>query len=800
MRFKMNVLCKLFFVVLSYFSFGNLVEAEVYEGKIELREYVNNVYIKKHYDESSWRYETSKFIRRSEDNAFLYCLQIFNAVDSNQTYHVVKENYSNVLNISKDNWERIRLLAYYGYGYDNHTDDRWYSITQVLIWKTLFPETDIYFTDTLNGKRNDELFKTEINELESLVSLHNTYPKLKTDEKIYINKTTIIEDTNQVLNNYKIVEMHNIDAKIENNSLILNANTVGNAKIKLLKKDNFYSDNPIVYYSDKSQNVLKVGSYDPIELEFEFNIIGAKVEIYKKDNLTGNFPQGNASLSGAIYGIYDSETNKLINTLTTNDKNYAISDYLPYLGSYYLQEISPSEGYNLDSTKYYFNVDKDNLNISLSVYEEVIKKHFEITKILGTKKTEIVTPEVNVLFGIYDNNDNLIFEKYTDNNGKIIFELPYGEYILRQLTVSQGYEKIEDYAFKVIDNQSETLIFSNAPIQAKVKIIKTDQNGNTLALKDIKFKIKNIDTNEYVCQTLYLNEDDECIFKTNENGIILTPYPLAYGNYQIEEVDQKITNYVWNSKPLKFTIDENSSDIIELKFSNSEVRGKIEIIKNGEKLILENNNYTYESIKLANVKFNLYDENGNKIDTLITNSSGYATIDNLKLGKYFLKEVLSSKNNTVDPKYYSIDLSYEDQYTPVVEKKLIMNNYLGKGTVKILKTDSISKQPLSNVQFNLYTTDNKLIYSGITNNNGELIINNLYYEKFYIIEENVPLNYRLNSEKIYFEINKNNKFISINVENDRIVNPETYDNISEYIIIFFISFFSLFVIIFIKKY
>ena len=47
------------------------------------------------------------------------------------------------------NGERISLLAYYGYGYEGHSDQKWYAITQVMIWRTTNPESDIYFTDTL---------------------------------------------------------------------------------------------------------------------------------------------------------------------------------------------------------------------------------------------------------------------------------------------------------------------------------------------------------------------------------------------------------------------------------------------------------------------------------------------------------------------------------------------------------------------------------------------------------------------------------------------------------------------------
>ncbi len=82
--------------------------------------------------------------------------------------------------------------------------------------------------------------------------------------------------------------------------------------------------------------------------------------------------------------------------------------------------------------------------------------------------------------------------------------------------------------------------------------------------------------------------------------MLITPYPLNSGDYELEEVDQRINGYLWNSEPLRFSINEKSNiissddfdKILELRFTNKEVKGAIEIKKTGEKVVIENGKYT----------------------------------------------------------------------------------------------------------------------------------------------------------------------------------------------------------------
>ena len=456
------------------------VKAETYTGQaIWPSEFISNIYVKKVKPNGYAKYQQMQFIRRSEDNKFVYCLQPYTDIDNNLPYYeVARDDYAKVLNFTEEQWYRVSLLAYYGYQYNengyDHTAKKWYAITQVMIWRTTNPESDIYFTDTLNGNRISS-YNDEMAEMEKLIANHYTIPKFESNLSLPLGSSTTLTDTNNVLNNYKISSSENVTATISGNTITLTATGIGEAKVNLTKKTTKYETNPIVYFSNHSQNVFRVGNYDPVNTNIKLEVFGGKVEINKLDSKTQtNTPQGQGTLKGAVYGVYNT-SGDLITKLTTNENGYAISDYLPSVGEFIIKEITPSNGYTLDKNTYRIIVDKDNLLASVNVLEKVISGELEITKVYASAETQILLPEVGIKFGIYDKSDKLIKEVITDNNGKIKGTLPFGEYTLKQLTTTPGYEYADDYKFN-IDTDGEEIkeVISNAEITAKLKVIKID--------------------------------------------------------------------------------------------------------------------------------------------------------------------------------------------------------------------------------------------------------------------------------------------------------------------------------------
>lgn len=716
-----------------------------------------------------------------------YCIEpgitYLDVADGSYTVHTNTSQFSQMTGLSEEVLHKLELISYYGYGYNGDKSDENYMATQMLIWNTISPKS----VKIISGEQS--VINSKINTITKNVenALERPSFSYKTVEVVLGEETSII-DTKNVLNGFKVSNCQNCQATIEDNTLKVTATSMENVKVTLTKSISNTSVGSILYTAGTYQKLMTFGDPDDTEAILTLKVNGGKVELHKLDkDKKVAVASGEATLNGAVYGVYSTNDEKLA-TLTTDEYGYAISDYLPYLGNYYLQEEKASNGYTLDNTKYYFELTDDYLLASVDVYEKVIENEIELTKVYATDKTQIMKPEVGIKFGFYNSNGEEVAIQTTDSNGKIKFNLPYGSYVVKQLSTTIGHEKVKDFKIDVKTNGEKfTYTISNAETTARIKVIKVDQDNNYIKLSGIKFKIKDLETNQYICQTIsYPDSKTICEYETNSSGILITPYPLGTGNYQLEETDQFIDGYTWNSNPITFSINDTSniinSDgfdaIIEIRFKNNEVKGNIEIQKIGEELIIENNSYEYIEIPLENVHFGLYDKNDILIQEVFTNSNGYAIFENLKLGTYYLKELSSSNGNILDSNKYEITLKYKDQYTPIVSEVFTLKNYLPKGELEFTKTDLVTGDPLPNTKVQIYTNntneENILVFEGITDSNGKIIIKNLFTGKFKLVESEAPKGYTLNSNPIEFEILEDGQIIKADMTNEAIVDvPNT---------------------------
>lgn len=701
---------------------------------------------------------------------------------------------------------KIQLYGYYGYNYPGHENLRYRAAAQSLIWEATGGQIIEFWTERY-GNGNFINLNAERNEILRLASTHYEVPTFDSDTKdAVIGETTTFTDTKGILSNFDVVKSSDASVSINGNTLSVTPNVVGNITVVLKKKT--YTQDPTIIFVGKDATSQKMGMFgvdDPVLVRVKLNVVGGSLKINKKDLDTKlSKPQGDATFKNAVYELLDENYNFITDLIIDDSFGAKTDKFLSPNKIYILREKTASEGYLLDKTEYRFKIDRDNLDIEMDVYEDVIEKTVNIYKVFADGSTTILKGEPNVSFEIYLKSTGEYYKTIkTDEKGFVSVKLPYGKWIFKQVSSTSGFEKVKDFEI-VINNDSDediTKIISNAEIKAKLKLIKVDSESRKILVRDgIKFRIKNLDTGEYVCQNVtYPGQEKICVFETKD-GMFITPYVLGHGNYQIEELEeQSIPGYVWNSVPLKFSIDENSKFIqddefglmLEVQFENKEVKGEVEIKKVGEKLVIENGTFRYEEIELDGVHYDLiadsdiYSGDGTLIykDKQLIKSfvtkDGYFKLTNLYLGKYCLIETKTVGNHVLNSKPYCFEIKYKDQYTDTIKLIINQKNYLAKGDFELSKVDLSTGEPVEGALIEIYTEDDILIYSGRTDKLGKLYVKGLESGKKYkFVEKEAPEGYILNDEIHEFEILNNGDIVKDTLSNEKIVIdvPNTFAN------------------------
>lgn len=742
---------KKFLLILSIITVFNIKANVIVEEQ--------NVYFQRYGGGKKYLSEIYKHF--SVNNVVSYCVEPGMPVTTNDYVEMAKLPYSD------DIIERLKLIGYYGYDYKDHKSEKYRMATQALIWELLSGQTVEFYTKQYGY--GDYIDIT--NEKESIINLverHKIKPEINTYFEAFNNENLVIDDLNEVLNEYFIEYSGENIAEIKDNKLFITILK----KDKLILKRKKYDNKISIFYEgrDKDSQLLATLSLDDIDkIEIDLNPLIGQVKLIKKSN-----KQSNYLLENAVYGVYDTNDN-LIKKIKTNNDGIGITEINK--GKYYLKEIEAPIGYELDDAKYFFDIDENNLYKEIEVFEEVIESKIIINKKYGDK---ILNNEENIRFDIYQNN-NFVSSITTSENGIAEIVLPYGVYLFKQVNTKKGYLKVDDFEVNVDGSKKEYFLeLIDREIKAFLKIIKIDEESSeVIRQKGIKFKIKDLDRNEYICIS------DNCVFETNNDGYVITPEKLS-GNLEIEECQEKINGYLWNADKIRIFIgDIIDDDVYVVKFKNKRVKGMIEVLKLGESVNpLENvsiNLYAREDIVINN---NLIFRKNELIDSKVTNKNGVIIFDDLELGKYYLKEIRTNDNYILDDKEYKIDINYIDENTKIVKEKMVLNNYLKRGKLVFNKIDSLTKDGIKGTVIQIYN-DKQLIYEGMTDDNGQIILSDLIEGSYYIIEKEASFGYVRNDEKILFDIIYN-EVTDVYMENDPYIDvPNTGKSINYLVFILF---------------
>ena len=387
--------------------------------------------------------------------------------------------------------------------------------------------------------------------------------------------------------------------------------------------------------------------------------------------------QGDASLAGAVYGIYKGE--ELIDTYTTDKNGQFTTKYYVCGNDWTVREISPSEGYLLDRTIHKVGAEPELYTVEFNstandVTEQVIKGNIAIIKHTDNGETQIETPETGAAFevfrkaaGSFDAAKETERDILTcDENGFAqTKDMPYGIYTVRQTSGWEGRELMKPFdVFISKDGQTYRYLINNANFESYIKVVKKDaETGNTIPYAGAGFQIYDPNGNLVKMTFTYPEVTTIDTFYTTADGELITPQTLEYGKgYSLVEV-QAPYGYVLNSEPVYFDVMQENSEIdsgitvIEVVRSNMAQKGTITVSKSGEVFSSVNEAgglyqpvYAVRGLEGAVYEITAAEDiytldgtlrasKGEVVDTVTTGADGTAVSKELYLGKYEVKEI-----------------------------------------------------------------------------------------------------------------------------------------------------------------
>ena len=461
------------------------------------------------------------------------------------------------------------------------------------------------------------------------------------------------------------------------------------------------------------------------------------IEIVKVD-------QNGASVEGAEFKVVD-ESGKEVAKQKTNKEGKITIKGLP-VGKYTVTEISAPEGYILNAETKTVIV-KTGETATIKAVNEKIIGGLEIIKIDEDTKEKIE----GVTFEVYNSNKEVIGKITTGKDGKAVLKIDNmanGTYYYKEISAPDGY--IVDSTMKEFkiteENKIAKVTVTNKKIRGTLEITKLDDSR--VAIEGVKFNILASDK-KTVIETL----------TTDKSGYATTK-KLDKGTYYYQEIEVP-DGYVKDDEIFEFQINKQN-EVVKREVINKRITGNLNVIK------VDDNN-----TPIKGVKFEIYDVNKNKVDTMTTDENGKATSKDLQIGTYTYKEVSVPKGYVIDENEYEFAVTSKETK---IEKTVVNNR--AKGALKIIKLEKGTKTPIEGVTFEILDENKNVVDTIVTNKDGIAEKQDLIVGKYYYREISAPDKYIVDSKEKSFKLTDNGEIFEATVYNEAKTLPVTGGSLS----------------------
>ncbi len=418
----------------------SILKIDIVKGeKFIIGDYITSTYVKMT-EGSNTKYLTVQFLK-TNSGEITYCIEPFILLDEQIEYQKMDESN---LSLTPEDIIKIKLISYYGYGYQDRTEPRWYAYTQVLIWQTVSKNADIYFTNTLNGNKTNK-FDTYLNMIKHDVEEDLKKLNIQDEYRLNLGSNLILEN---ISNNYTFTSnVHTINR--ESNNIVIN-NITNTGTFTYQKINNNYTKEATFYSGNTSQKVLVRGNANgPI---YTSNIIclQGKIKVILQDKYNIIDPNNKPIITYIISTNNNEYTNTISEGEQTNNYSYGIYNFK-------VKDIS--NDYIIQNIDYNFELNDNNLEEIIYLIPELKKTNLIINNYLCEEDNCLPNKEIKV--NLLDENNNLIKELITDELGHIKEEIIKGIYYVYQPTI-EGYEEQKSIKVEInnLDNEYTINIYN----------------------------------------------------------------------------------------------------------------------------------------------------------------------------------------------------------------------------------------------------------------------------------------------------------------------------------------------------